>query len=463
MKSLSFLSFLLCFFVTKNISAQLNLAEIKFPTSKIQNLQSFTQGDKTFIFYDEINSQNTLKIKKYYFVDANGSTKEFTANTLGSAVLCGVSDYDEDYYFYHVTEKRKSTTLRALTHNKNSDKSNIASEALEISGELLGVWSHEGLNMILYNKSLNQLKVTHVNKLQIVDEKTFDLPFDLRYDYKYLNYIPEGTVTSIEQASSQYKLYQNSKQLIISIDHKGNLGSSLTPQTIVIILNIENGTQSIHWIKANTQNNFATFIYTDSLYRLVTSKKEHKFQIVRIRDKALVSEKTIIRDSTLSDSVSYLRAGKAARISRKESLSKMMKIANATDPAILVLPGKDSCNLTILWGTYLKDNGAGPGAFGGTNPLASIISFAISTAIEQLAEPSGLSRYFYIRSDCNQPFTFGNGNKSLRQLIDEYEIDLEKKKVIFTSKGYRTYNKGILGLYFDSRAGSLTLVKFGVN
>lgn len=457
MKGLSFLSFLLCCLLPKNVYAQLNLAEIKLPTSKIENLQSFTQGDKIFIFYDEVNPQSILKIKKYYVVDANGSEMGFTANTLGSAVLYGVNDYNEEYYFYYIVENRKSITLRAFTHNKISNKRDIASGAVEISGELLGVWSNEGLNLILYNKSLNQLKVIHINKLQIQSEKAFDLSYDLRYDYKYLNYIPEGSITSIEQASSRYKLYQNNKELIIAIDHKGNLGSSLTPQTIVMMLNIETGTQSIHWMKANTQNNFSTFIHGDYLYRLTTSKKDHKFQVIRIKDKAIVNEKTIIRDSTLKDSLSYLRFGKSARINQKENVLKMMKIANATDPAILVLPGKDSCDLAILWGTYLEDKGAG--GFVGTTPLTAIISLAISAAIE----PSGLSRYFYLRSDCNQPFAFGNGNKSSRQLIDDYEIDLEKKKTFFTSKGYRVYNNGILGLYFDSRAGSLTLVKFGNN
>jgi hypothetical protein len=461
MKVLSFLSFLLCFFLTNNISAQLNLAEIKFPASKIENLQSFTHSDKIFIFYDEINSQNILKIKKYYLVDANGSAQGFTANTLGSAVLCEVGDYDEDYYFYFVIGKRKGITLRALTHNKSSNKSSIASEVVEINGELLGVWNSDGLNLVLYNKSLNQIKILHINKLQIQNEKTFDLPFDLKYDYKYLKYIPESPLTSIEQGSSHYKLYQNNKQLIISIDHKGNLGSSLTPQTIVMILNIETGTQSIHWIKANTQNNFATFIHNDFLYRLTTSKKDHKFQVLRIGDKAIVNEKIFIRDSTLKDSSSYLRFGKSARINRKENLSKMMKIANASEPAVLILPGKDSCEFTMLWGTYLNDKSAG--TFAGGNPLASIISFAITTAIESLAEPSGVSRYFYMRYDCNQSFSFGNGNKSLRQVIDNYEIDLEKKKIFFSSKGYREYNKGILGLYFDSRTSSLTLVKFDTN
>lgn len=461
MKGLPFLSLLFFSIFATNACAQLTLAEIKFSKSKIENLQSFTQGDKIFIFYDEINSQNALKIKRYYVLDTNGSEMGFTANTLGGAVLCGLSDYNEDYCFYYITENRKSITLRAFTHNKSSNKNNISSEAIEISGELLGVWSDEGLNLILYNKSLNQLKVININKLQVQNEKTFDLPFDLRFDYKYFTYIPEGSVTSIEQASSHYKLYKNSKQLILSIDHKGNLGSSLTPQTIVMILNIESGTQSIHWIKANTQNNFATFIHKDYLYRLTTSKKDHKFQAIRIKDKAIINEKTIIRDSTLKDSLSYLRLGKTSRINQKENVLKMMKIANATEPAILVFPGKDSCDLTILWGAYLEEKGIG--GFAGTNPLASIAYFAISTAIDQLTEPSGLSRYFYIRSDCTQSFAFGNGNKSLRQLIDDYEIDLEKKKTIYTSKGYREYNNGILGFYFDSRAGRLTIVKFGTN
>jgi hypothetical protein len=448
----------LFFAIIQNITAQSQLAEITLPAAKIGNIQSFIEKEKVFLFFDVTNTQTSSTTKKCYQINSEGKSIQFQSDLLKDVVVCGVTNYGDDYYLYYLTGKRKHILLKALVYNEISGKCTSLDGEISVEGELLGSRSDSHFSIVLYSKALNQIKFLQLNKLEIQDNKVFDLPFNLTYDYKSISYIPESSMTSIGQSASKYKLYQTKKQLVIAIDNINGMSEISTPQTILMKLNLIDGTQSIHWIKANTKNDFSTFLYKDSLYRLITSKKTHELQSINIAKNTSLTKKIIVRDSTLKDSAIYLRLGKAVRIHKKENLYKIMTISNACQPSIVILPGRDSCELTILWGSYFNEKGSG--VFGGINPIAAIITMAITTAIKQMAEPPGLSRYTYMNMDCTQTVTFSHGNRPLRQLIDDYEIELEKNKVFFASKGYQEYGTGALGIYFNERSYKLLLIKF---
>ena len=80
-----------------------------------------------------------------------------------------------------------------------------------------------------------------------------------------------------------------------------------------------------------------------------------------------------------------------------------------------------------------------------------------------MAEPPGVSRYFYLESTCENLYKF-NTNKlvPLRQVIDEYEISFDLKRVFSDYKGYFDYQDGGVGVYQGHRddKNKLTLIKF---
>ncbi len=444
-------------------NSQSVLAEFEVPTGKISNIQSYIMRDTILLSVDTSDPKFQTDIKRFYLVGPDGNSKQFNTTLIGNSPLCGISRYDNDHYLYYLSGKRKNLILKAMLHNATDDALKLAEKEIEIGGALIGTWNDNGLFLIVYDKFSNQLKVLRINKMDVQSEKVFDLPFDFSKDYKGLSYIPESRFTSFSQASSKFKIYKIKNELILTVDL--TLTELATKsQTTVVIINIESGEQTVKRFADNQLTYFRSFISNNKLYKASVSKNYFLLRIHDLATDSLIGKNDIVRDTTFKEIFVYRRIGADFRISHhKETLYSMMKTSTACLPSVVVTQ-EDSCNVSVIWGTYFNDKGVYyPGGLLITNPIAGIIDIVATNAIMQMREPPGISRYFYVENNCDRPAeVVENKNVPLRQLIDDYEISLDLKRVFSDYKGYFDYQNGGIGLYQGHRddKNKLTLIKF---
>ena len=439
-------------------NGQTVLAEFKLPAEKINHIQSLSVHDKLFLLYDTRIDDSPVETKVCYQINSDGTAKKITLDPFEKMVLCNISKYDSNYYFYYLSEYHKMLTLQASTYNYITDKNKFIDGEIEIDGELWGTWSDDDFSLITYNRDLNQLKVLQVNKLNVMHEKIFDLPIDFSRDYKYMTYIPNNYLTTVEQGSAKFKLYKRGKLIVITIDQTFDESNTGNPQTVVIKLNLENGSQNVQNISAHNRGSFRSFLYRDKLYRTIISKKKYELNVFDIEDGNLISKKEFSIDSVLKESPVYFRYGREGLISKKETLTNMMKLSNVSDPSVVVIPGNDTCEATIIWGSYQEKSGIGPGTVNVRHPMYGILSMTVGTAMWQMKEPPGENRYFYMNENCRHDFEFSKPDSMpVRQAIDDHEI-LMKNSIDY--KGYFEFLNKKIGVYLENGSNKLTLVSY---
>jgi hypothetical protein len=443
------------------INAQTVLAEFKLPHNKVNHLQGVSTKNKLFLLYDYWESDPHVETKACYEISWDGTSQKIALDQFDDMVLCSVSEYDSGYYFYYLSEYHKTLTLQANIYNHVTDTSKLLDDEIKIDGELWGISNEDGLSLMIYNRERNQLKVLQLEKFQITHESVFDLPVDFTMDYKYMTYIHDNYLTTIEQGSSKYKLYKKNKAIMITIDQTFDESNTGNPQTIILKLNLDDGSQTTQNINANHRGSFRSFLYKDKLYRTTISKKKHELDVFDLETGNLINKKEILFDTAFKESPVYLRSGSDLHISETENFLNMMKMSNACDPSMVVLAEKNMCNTTIIWGSYLDKGGIGPKVLHARHPVPGTLTTVIGTAVWQMMEPKGISRYSYLDENCMQSGEYNTPQtKSLREIIDDYEVSMAKEKKLFTYKGYFDFLDKTIGVYLESNSYNLVLVSF---
>jgi hypothetical protein len=372
----------------------------------------------------------------------------------------GVRDEGMSVWFYYLTGKKRDLSLRAIVYNKATGNSKWLISEIEVHGQVLGISNEGFLSVITYDKELNQLRLMQLDWFKVVYDKSFDLPINLSNDYEYVAYIHNDLWTSIEQGAAKFKLYKTNKKLIMSVDYTFYESSSTSPQTKVITFDMESGTHSVKNFETKSNSAFRSFICNDILYRLFTSKKVFQLEVLNHSSGELMHKREIVKGTPAEASLVYTRNGKTFRTSKTENIDKMMSNIGSWQPSVIALSENDSCDITILWSSYYPDEN-GAAITTNTNPFVGILSPTVATSIMQMKEPTGLSYYFYGNDGCGKEFddTIAT-NKSQRENIDEYEISLDKERILFKYKTYFYFQKRPVGLYYNEQTRNLKLVKF---
>lgn len=447
--------------IAHTLQSQSQLSVINLPPDKIWNIQTYVAGDKVFVSFIEPDYKLHADVKRFYMVGPDGSSETFRSDSLAKTVSCGASRYGDEYYLYHFNGKRKNLRLGALVYHSGTNKQTILPEEIDINGVVLGIWNDENLCIVSFDKRDNRLHVLKINKLQVIEEKVFDIPFTYIEDYQHsLGSITEGNMTSLEKGSAQLKLYKQEQEIIMTVD-QNFFGTSGTPQTIIMKFDIESGAQTMHEIKIGESRSFTSFVQNRKLYIGGVSRKKFELSLFDLNTGSLLSRKDITKDSVDESMTVYIRSGKKGTVYKTESFLKMMSHANTTEPALIVYTGKDS-SATVVWGTYLKE--APPSAYyaGFAGGLAgSTLYLIVYSAITDLSSTQGTSRYLYlIDRDQQTPQFTSEANKPLRQQIDDYEMAQQEKKVSYVSKGYVDYRNGAIAIYLDNKNHQLSIVRF---
>ena len=450
-----------CMILVHTLYSQSQLSIINLPPDKIWNIQTYVAGDKVVISFVEPDYKLHADVKQFYIIGPDGNSIAFQSDSLAKTVSCGASRYGDEYYLYHFNGKRKNLRLGATIFHALSNKHTISPKEIDINGVVCGIWNDENLCIASFDKHNNQLHILKVDRLLVIEEKIFDIPFAHVEDYHHsLGAITEGNMTSFEKGAAQLKLYKNNHEIIMTVD-QNFFGTTGTPQTIVMKFNLETGSQTMHEIKAGESRSFTSFVHNDKLYTSAVSRKKFELSTFDLNTGSLISSKSITKDSVDERMNVYIRSGKKGTVYKTESFVKMMSKANATEPALIVYSGKDS-SATVVWGTYLKETppSAYYVAFAG-GLAGSAVYFIVYSAITDLSSTQGTSRYLYlVKPETQAPEFTTEANKPLRQQIDDYEMEQQEKKISYVSKGYVDYQNGTVATYFDSKNHQLSLVRF---
>lgn len=443
-----------CILFTFATQGQSVIKEFSLPDKKVENIQSFTSVDNIYLFYDGDNKSDLSH--RAYQIAADGSSKELVLEYMEKTLLVGVRDEGASVWFYYLTGKKRDLSLRALIYDKNTGNSKWLITEIDIPGQVLGISNDGFLSIVIYDKEFNQLRLMEIDWFKVVYDKPFDLPINLSSDYKYVAYIEDDPWASIEQGAAKFKLYKTNKKLILSVDYTFYESSYTSPQTKLIIFDLESGSQSVKSLETKIKSTFRSFVCHDILYRSFASKKIFQLEMLNISTGELIHKEEIVRDTTLKETFVYTRNGKTFRTSKNDNLYKMMSDVGVWEPSIIAVSENDSCTNTIIWGSYYPDEN-GPVIVVSLNPFVAALSMVAGNAIMQMKTPTTLSRYFYRNGNCPQEFTT---NKSHRQIIDEYETSLDKERIFFKYKNYFSFQKRPVGLYYSERTHTIKLVKF---
>ena len=78
-----------------------------------------------------------------------------------------------------------------------------------------------------------------------------------------------------------------------------------------------------------------------------------------------------------------------------------------------------------------------------------------------MTEPQGISHYAYLDENCIQSGEYNTPQtKSLRQIIDDYELSMSNENKLFSYKGYFEAFGKTIGAYLESSSFNLKLVSF---
>ncbi len=448
--------YVLCSFDTQ---AQSVIAEFSLPRKKIENIQSYATGDNIYLFYDEHNSDSGL-IRRSCQINVNGTCKELVLEHIEKSSLIDVREVGDTTWLYYLTGKKSALNLKAMVYNKTTGKSEWLNNEIEIYGQILAISNDDTLSIITYDKEQNQLEVLRVNRFKKVYDKLFDVPIDLSKDYMNVSFIQNDDWASIEQGASKFKMYIKNNKLILSIDYTYVESMYTKPQTMILLFDLLSGAHTVKNLETKIKSTFRSFIYNDILYRTYASKKLFQLEVLKLSTGALIQEKEMPLDTTLKKSFVYLRNGKTNRIINEESKYKMMTSSEAWEPSVIALPGNDSCQTTIVWSSYYPGNTNMMIIM--THPLIGmIVSSIVVSSIMQMREPAGLSRYFYINSDCGEGINSNSpAVKSQREIIDAYELSLDLKRIFFKYKAYLSLKNRPIGLYYSERTQNIKLVRF---
>lgn len=450
-----------CMILTYTLYSQSQFSTISLPPDKIWNIQTYVAGDKIVVSFVGPDYKLHADVKQFCLIGPDGGSLTFRSDSLAKTVSCGASRYGDEFYLYHFNGRRKKLRLGATIFNPSTNKYVISPEEIEINGVVLGIWNDEKLCIVSFDKHDNRLHVLQISKLQIIEEKVFDIPFDHVEDYHHsLGAITEGNMTSLEKGAAQLKLYKREHEIIMTVD-QNFFGISGTPQTIVMKFDLETGSQTMHEIKVGDSRSFTSFVHHDKLYTGAISRKKFELSTFELQTGSLLSRKAIAKDSVDESMNVYIRSGRKGTVYKTESFLKMMSQANATEPLLIVYSGKDA-SATVVWGTYLKDAPASAYYAGFTGGLAGgAVYLIVYSAITDLSSSQGTSRYLYLVNVDKQVPEFTTGaNKPLRQQIDDYEMRQQEKKISYISKGYVDYENGAVATYLDNKSHQLFLVRF---
>jgi len=438
------LLFLAFFCLIQEALGQQVIAE--FP-SKIQqlNFQAIPFGDSILFSYDEVVGPNGRRVRDVKWISKAGIAHD---------VFCPVNVFaveSEGDKIYHYYRERKS--LRAYEKLIDSRTMNNLPESIEFKDEIiLASYVDENLFLILLKEEGKRISVLEIAGMQVVNTTTYKLPIALDEFIKkntYIEFYDEPLLDSFK-GRARVKIFLADADIYLVIDEKQFEPTKTNPNVTHVLHLGKAGDVKYHSFPSAGKADFGSFLYDGKLFQNHIGKE--KFSLV-VYD---LSGRQLMRYDVTADSLDVgkkdlpkvnFRRGREP-FQGWDTFQSIYRQTGMSDP-LIVVSEKDQ-GYRIQWGTYFDEKGVGTYA-SGVAPLVSMLTFFVTTAIKQVSDGPGLSRYLYFETDLSTGKILPAEvppSGLLRGRIDEYERNRQKKNNSpFESKSYVPFLDGVVAIY----------------
>jgi hypothetical protein len=228
--------------------------------------------------------------------------------------------------------------------------------------------------------------------------------------------------------------------------------------TSILKLDLNTGHVDVRTVLESSRDDFRSFYFEGMLYRTISTSLKFDLQVIDGTGN-IVNRFMMPRSEAAKKQPVFFREGRENKVSTDETLYRMMSTSNSTKPGLHVERSKEG-KLIITWNTYFDSNGGG--AMYGPSPAAALLNFFISTAVRQMREGPGVSRYFYLVDDGVGGFKYTIDDPSIaRRQIDMFEMTNLTKEKECKYKGYTKLGSDILGVYYNAGEGFIELTNYG--
>jgi hypothetical protein len=454
------------FLLFYSLQAQHVHAALPMPGGRVPHkLQCVTMHDTLLITYQFIpGGPPNYPLFNSVLVMPDGTTTSPELDQLSDKILCGVENNGTHKLLYFLKESRAGISLGALRATNRMEKPVVIGDTLLAKGRLIGSDVHDNdLYLYTFEKDTYLLKVLRINQLRLVDEKEYKLSFDLsQFNRSQIAFIPEDVLAGSDQASAKVKIMLQGDYINLIVDecHDQYNEKLKTYRTTVAQINTKTSETSVHVFMESTPRKFRSYLVGNYLFRVIHYFDAINLHVFDIRNNREVYHTMRVADKAAKEIPVYFREGKANRIETLERLHHMISISTMCEPFIVVQHDSVANNYKITWGTYYNEKGVTPLVM--ANP-AGLMVMIIGTAIKQMSEGPGVSRYFYMQGNFDSGFSVLNDHSvMMRNRIDTYELSLQNERKKYLRKGYYKSSDNIFAFYHFPKTDKLELITFPI-
>jgi hypothetical protein len=460
-------------FLTTYSFAQVDLAGIYLPTDQVADVQTKAIGDSLFVAVDWFDSQLNLILKKGYWVGPKGTVTAIDFGFLQKVTLSAIEDAKDTVYYYYqdfALSKKKEPEIRVMRSTRDSKRVQQTRQAIPFEGILLGILNEDGIKAITFDIKTRKFKIIALknglslseNEIQLDDlfVKFLDEPITL-IDNKSLGTFADGV--------SPNKLYFTNNELVF-------IASNFDMETIVLRVDFKTGKRSTFKVPIVYEKN-GTCYNDNLLYLLSASSNEYTLRIFDLPLKKEIYKKAYPRMDAFKGIPVYRRVNNGAKVYKDGNLYNLIHGNLALNLSLVVEDHLSKKLLTL--GNYVKEkNMSSNGIVGGyangiaggyaesrLGGYANGIAGGYANGRMGGYEPDQ-SIYAYLAGDTTRARGFILKNefktdKPWRQIVDDFEIDEQKKEVNFKTKNYQFLeSKKIAAVYHEKKQKSIRIIVF---
>ena len=452
------LSLFAFFYLSQTGWAQRVIAEFRTKNRQL-NFQAIPFGDSILFSYDEIVTSQGRKVRDVKWVSNSGKVDK---------LFCPVNVFaleSEGDNLYHYYWDKKS--LRAYEMLVGSRTMNNLPESIAFKEEIiLASYVDKNLMLMLLKEGGTEIAVQEIAGMRVVNTITYKLPITLEGLIKRNTAIEfyNAPVLDSFKGRARVKIFLSESDLYLVIDEK-HLEATNSNPNVTHVLHLGKAAEvKYHQFKSPGTAEFGSFLFDSKLFQNHITKEKFSLLVYDLSGKQLMKHDLIADSLQVKKKESpkiNVRLG-SENFQGWEPFQNLFKKIWMSDPLIVV--SRNDRGYGVQWGTYSEPE---IGLAVGPTPLALLVTLFITTAIVQVTDGPGMSRYLYFETDLRTGKILPAElppSESLRVKIDAYERNRQKKRISpFESKSYISFLDGVVAIYRlkpQERIGVTQLVYF---
>jgi hypothetical protein len=436
--------------------AQQVLCEIEQGKMELVNINGFEVGDSLLLNITgrvgvidvgraETNYEHTHRL---LWVLPSGEIKYVSSN-FPETVFCAGYNKGDSAFLYYLVETKKQIGIRIFAQSKTTGQFKLNEQTVSVEGQLLGLYYDHGLFVISSSKKDYTVHVSQLNRLSIVDEKVFNLSFDiLKKGKEDVFFIPEGVEPLPEIANYRTKIYKIKESILICRDEPSK-DSHSPGKTTLAKLNLKSGESQIKIFLQSDNLSFRTFLCNNVLFNIHGDMG----MIIKAIDYTSGKEISSVK---IDDSNPFINYPCIYRNGAFNYVTNDMHVSDAVyrfGHYFISATSENDSSYVLKAGSQHLSN---------TKPIFSRVLvaglgglFAYSLYANTYAN---VDYYLYMTLDGNK-IQYLDHPESLSFLIDKYELQ-DRKEKRFSYKSYLISKKQTYGIYRETGTTKLKVVKF---